>query len=441
MGKELLETVISSLMDMGLLVYLYKDYEKKESYKFKIVLSTLIYIIAVICRGLFYLDYNVIHMIIISFVLGINGYLMFFVPNFVHYIKQTIIMIVSVNAADTLAVISIFIFQNNNNIAFLEDFWFWILFLSVSRGINFIIIFCVHKFKFSSSEKKNKKEQWITGMIFIGLYLYILYLALIIFSERYKIKDFLLLLFIATILVTIVAIGFFVMGKQKEERTLVKKELELLKQKNQYQMQSYQEKREVEVELKKMYHDIKNLELLVSAYKEKGMNTEEVDIYIGKMKEYFTPADCISTGNEILDIFLRENQKECKEKGILLTCNVDFTKGNFIHVVDIGTIFGNILDNAKEACVKIEETKKRKVNLQVRNYEKFLIIECSNPVLEIKKEKGRLLTTKKDKFNHGLGLVCLNEVLKSYNGEFSYEIKNGEFSITIVIPIVEISSK
>ena len=441
MGRELIEAVLSAILDTVILAYLYKDYKKRKFYYYKFVLAVLLFIIMIMSKEIFCIDAAGVQIALSSFVYLVSGYILYDISRPIKYIQQTVIMFVGGNVADTLTVLPILILQNNNSMILGESFIEWLVLLIISRSIYFVIIYIIVKFGFIKSVKNDIKEQLAVFVVFVGLYLYILYLTKIMFIEKHQMEDFWILLFFTTFLVLILALSFFVLGKQRAERISVKKEMEMLKEKNKYEMEVYQEKRQAEIELRKMHHDIRNMQLLVRAYKEKGVNTEEIDSYIKKMEDYFSVKNPISTGNEILDIFLRETEKECEQKKIQLICQVNFAKGDFIHIVDMGTIFGNILNNAKEACEKIQEFEKRKIVLQTGTYEKFIIIKCVNPFVEIKEVKGRFLTTKKDKVNHGLGLISLEEVLEDYEGEISYKAENGNFFVTILIPIQSRSAK
>ena len=59
--------------------------------------------------------------------------------------------------------------------------------------------------------------------------------------------------------------------------------------------------------------------------------------------------DYVHTGNDILDIILKEKSELAREKKIALSVTADLIGMEFIEPLDISTIFGNGLDNAIEA--------------------------------------------------------------------------------------------
>ena len=52
------------------------------------------------------------------------------------------------------------------------------------------------------------------------------------------------------------------------------------------------------------------------------------------------------TGNDILDIILKEKSETAREKHIALSVTADLNGVDFIEPLDVSTIFGNGLDNA-----------------------------------------------------------------------------------------------
>lgn len=141
----------------------------------------------------------------------------------------------------------------------------------------------------------------------------------------------------------------------------------------------------------------------------------------------------IYVGNRILNsIFVVCGQK-AKEYDVALSieaeANIDMT---FIRDVDMISMFGNILDNAIEAAAKCEEGK-REVQVRLfmgsRYIRYFEVRNTWNGVL--KREDQRLLSTKKDTGNHGLGVEIIKELASKYGGDFEMTEKN-EWFVTVL---------
>jgi len=100
---------------------------------------------------------------------------------------------------------------------------------------------------------------------------------------------------------------------------------------------------------------------------------------------------------------------------------------------EITALFGNALDNAIEACEKVEEDKKW-VKVVIRNVSAMTIIKITNPYKEIKTDKeGRLLTTKADSRHHGLGTKGMEQIVQRHNGTMQYRAEDGVFCLEIAL--------
>jgi sensor histidine kinase regulating citrate/malate metabolism len=102
------------------------------------------------------------------------------------------------------------------------------------------------------------------------------------------------------------------------------------------------------------------------------------------------------------------------------------------------SLLGNILDNALEACSKIENITQRWITLLIcRNSDEWQI-DCQNsyaqkPILSC----GQLVTTKKDSENHGIGTKAMQSIIKKHNGTCSYDVTDDKFEVCITIPLTK----
>lgn len=139
-----------------------------------------------------------------------------------------------------------------------------------------------------------------------------------------------------------------------------------------------------------------------------------------------------STGNIALDVILGEKDSLCRTKGIRFSPMVDGKALDFLSEVDIYSLFGNILDNAIEACEKLPE-EERFIGLKIYRQNSFVIINSTNPFSgELKSENGVIVTTKKDRDSHGYGLKSIKYVVERYGGKVDLKTSNGVFSVTVL---------
>lgn len=141
----------------------------------------------------------------------------------------------------------------------------------------------------------------------------------------------------------------------------------------------------------------------------------------------------IETGNELLNVFVMDKSLYCEQNGITLSCMVDGSKLEFMEAGDLYCLFGNILDNALESVIKIQEKEKRVINLSVKAVNNMLFIQSDNYYTgELKLKDGVPQTTKEDEMWHGFGLKSIKMIVQKYGGELSMHAEDGVFHLSIL---------
>ena len=86
---------------------------------------------------------------------------------------------------------------------------------------------------------------------------------------------------------------------------------------------------------------------------------EELENYIGKMEQTVKKLDfAYQTGNPITDIIIHQKGQEAEKKQIQFKADFVYPQKLSIDVYDIAVILNNALENAVEACCKVEGKKK-----------------------------------------------------------------------------------
>lgn len=103
-------------------------------------------------------------------------------------------------------------------------------------------------------------------------------------------------------------------------------------------------------------------------------NTEETKRYaeqIGGILKPLIPTKY--TGNAILDILLSDKVRQIEDKGISFFVDLDGISFDFMEAIDITTIFGNLLDNALEACEAIQDKPDKGIVLTAKKFKKWCL--------------------------------------------------------------------
>lgn len=142
--------------------------------------------------------------------------------------------------------------------------------------------------------------------------------------------------------------------------------------------------------------------------------------------------DYIHTGNDFLDIIIRDKADKAREKKIDFSAFIDFRNVDFIDPLDISTLFGNGIDNAIEASVKLPE-EQRVILVKAGRIQNFVSILIENNCLDEAYAGGE--TTKADKFLHGFGISNMQKAAEKYSGTCTTTQANGKFTLKILLPL------
>ena len=191
----------------------------------------------------------------------------------------------------------------------------------------------------------------------------------------------------------------------------------------------YKERIAEEERVRAIYHDLKN-HLLVM---ESRQNTEETRRMAQTLRSQIADyEDYVHTGNEFLDIILKDKAAKAREKRIDFSALVDFRGMDFMEPLDISTIFGNAVDNAIEASERLPEDQ-RLITVKAERIRDMLIITMENHILPGTPQAAG--TTKKDRFAHGFGIPNIRKAVEKYGGQCSFQQEERTWRLKILIPI------
>lgn len=202
-------------------------------------------------------------------------------------------------------------------------------------------------------------------------------------------------------------------------------------QKLQMQHAYYLELRKGEERVRSIYHDMKNHLLVLEQQGGKSEAAQTAEKLREQIADY---EDYLHTGNEILDIILKEKSSQARNRRIDFSAAADLNGVHSIEPLDISTIFGNGLDNALEASEKLPEGH-RVILMKAGRVQKFLSVIIENNCLEPgKPHRGR--TSKEDDFLHGFGIANIKKAAEKYGGQCNTVCQNGKFVLKILIPLL-----
>ena len=164
-----------------------------------------------------------------------------------------------------------------------------------------------------------------------------------------------------------------------------------------------------------------------------AMNEEEMQ-EIERVISIYDAA--VKTGNEALDTILTEKSLQCNANGIRITCMADGDSLAFMRESDIYTLFGNAVDNAIEAVMKLRDPEKRVIGLKVKKSGGFVLVHIYNYYAgELRMKDGRPVTSKEDRGEHGFGVRSMQQITERYGGSLKTEPQEDVFNLSVVFPV------
>ena len=190
--------------------------------------------------------------------------------------------------------------------------------------------------------------------------------------------------------------------------------------------------------IRKVRHEMKNHMANIKGLAGAG-EYGEIEDYIRRMDETMQELEYkYVTGNAVTDVIINDKCRRAEKAGIRF--DADFRYGGEIPVFDMGIILNNLLDNAIEACEKLE-TGKGFVRLSLKRKKQFLILYVENSfdgAVPVSKGSPLPPTTKQSILpgiitEHGIGLENVRDIAERYFGGVNIKVKGDVFHVTVML--------
>lgn len=159
---------------------------------------------------------------------------------------------------------------------------------------------------------------------------------------------------------------------------------------------------------------------------------DELDAYVKSAMcdadKYVIPIP-VKFENLALDSLYGRLVQQCTECKIDMTADIRFRKFGFLSEFDACIIFGNLFDNALEACANVVE-EKRRIDLTISINQNIVVITLINShatKIICVPESNLLLSARRGYRSEGFGIKNIQSTLIKYNGYLSCRHTADEF--------------
>ena len=210
-----------------------------------------------------------------------------------------------------------------------------------------------------------------------------------------------------------------------------KYELELFKKQEEIEKEKYRELKSLYERFSSQRHDFKKqITGIKKLILEKDYDSlaSFLDLSINSLAD---TKDFPHTGDRMIDFIINEKMMENKDVSIHVSGVLEPIQ--CLSEMDIASLFGNMIDNALEAC-KRNCTKVIQIIFSVKGQYQNII--CKNQITKSVLEHNRsLLTTKQEKELHGYGVKSMRRITEEANGLIDFYEEDGFFCVHIALPI------
>lgn len=301
-----------------------------------------------------------------------------------------------------------------------------ILGLVTIKLLSFMLVLILKNFKNMKEGIEISAFNWISIILIPGVSIFITILLL----QAKNINNFYVFLSII-LLFAINFITFYLYDNIAATFQIKIEQMQLIEQNKSYERQFSVMKEALE-NTNVIRHDFKHHLAVIHCFVELNQ-TEECLSYLNKLSEWTDKQSLYAkSGHPIIDSIINFKLDQAAAKKISVSVRLQIPKDLELSTFDLSTLLGNLLDNAIEATCKLPE--KRMIQLTIQYQKGILLIQLKNSFNGIiRKSDNKILTTKKDAKQHGIGLRRISEVVEKYKGYLVMENDDHIFLTKIML--------
>ena len=342
---------------------------------------------------------------------------------------KSMLVVVGYTFAESVKFLLLFLFFNYDNSARDEA-----VEMTVELFVDVFFFLCALAFYLLYAAKKENKlevtRQGAALFLLVTATVLVFMVSLGLLSRDYTKSNqsaFVFMMLNIPLLTVTVTFGMSMILKARTTSEVYKAQLDM-------QVQHYEFMARMNDDLRMFRHDFPKKMRPLIAYLDEN-NVKEARSIATQFVDFMSnQGERIRTGNYRLDTVLFCEQQVAERDGIRIDVpygTVFPAKG--IAPDDLYTIFPNALDNAIEACRKVE--KNRVVEFRTTLTEDTVYVTVRNPYKgTLKLKNGVPQTDKNDKQNHGYGLRNIKKAASNYGEDnVTCSAENGFFELRIVL--------
>lgn len=272
----------------------------------------------------------------------------------------------------------------------------------------------------------------VAGFLAFFIFALFMLLSIWVYNDTLDFKTSVVFDLSATFFILAIFLAYWSYLIIARDRTNMKRDAEHAQNYLTMQIESLELKETNRQEIKILKHDLRNHLQVI----QEMCNTKQyaqMENYISELSgnPMLSKSFCI-TGNHAADTVISIKKAYADSVGIRFTCDGSFAWLSNLSPIDVCAVFSNLLDNALEGS---KDAVDPYIAVRGKDHEHFYTLIFSNHVPEnIKIKNNSLITTKKDRKHHGLGLSSIHSVIRKYNGSYTLKCEDLVFCAQVIFP-------
>ncbi len=291
----------------------------------------------------------------------------------------------------------------------------------------FVLFTKLKRFK-NSDETINHNTLWLFLLPISSVLIMLLFLKCC-----YQIDDtsFKIITLITSLILAFANIAIFYVFDKQNDLIKTKEKLFFTETHINSQIAHYEELYKHQTEIRTFRHDIKNILLSIMGILKESDTEKALQVMQANLDMLDdSNKKIVNTGHPITDAILQSKLHDADAKGIKLSISTKLTEKIIVDELELGIVLGNALDNAIEAAARVIDTHEKVVSFDMITTAERIIITIENPV-DGNVNTKKLVTSKRDKENHGYGVGSIKTIARKYDGIAEFTCNNGKFITNI----------
>lgn len=272
---------------------------------------------------------------------------------------------------------------------------------------------------------KNKEKIYLLFLMVTGIiFLMLAFWCLIILQNRFQVR---IVLFFVIFIMAVLFIGIQFIKYIRH----MDYEKEIFDEKERLQKEYMAEIEQEQKELEKLENNISEYTEHIKELIEKSAIKETKEYAETILEECSRKRWQTMCNHPLLDAVLHSKAESCNANGIEFEVNSFVPEDIPFSDAEIISIYHNLLNNAIEACQRMDAGENRWITLKIGVKNGMFVINVQNSRKRNERITGN--TWKKDMAFHGLGKKIVRDIVEKYHGSCLYDKKRDSYSVIITV--------